>query len=341
MAAWRSLVSVLVCVALWTGTAGAATTSGDLKVYVLNVGQGDAILIVCPHGTHRMLIDSGARGYPGSQVAFKAQIQALIPGPKPILNVVISTHPHEDHIGGLEWVLSTFRVKTFVDSGRPYTSSFAGIARSVKAQVSAGSLNAFKANQFPPSRVADFCPATNLTAELLVPKGYGRASNQNNNSVVVLITYGKQKLLFTGDAERAEEKLLLDDPALSKRVANVAFYKVGHHGAETSTTSDFLTVINPQMAGVSSGCKNIAKNKGYRHPRAAVLTALDDVVPGDGKDLRSLQAGKTAKGQWSKTEIHQGVYATSSDDTFMIVTDGTKIAKRAATVKGAMGSCQP
>jgi beta-lactamase superfamily II metal-dependent hydrolase len=58
----RSLVSVLVGGALWTGTAVAATTTGDLKVYVLNVGQGDAILIVCPHGTHRMLIDSGARG---------------------------------------------------------------------------------------------------------------------------------------------------------------------------------------------------------------------------------------------------------------------------------------
>ena len=318
--------------------ARAATVNGDLKIFVLNIGQGDAILIVCPHGTHQLLIDAGARGYPGGQAAFQAQLQALM-GSDHTLEVVVSSHPHEDHVGSLEWVLSTFRVKKFVDSGFPYTSMFAGVTRTVNAQVQAGTLQRFKAREFPPSHIVDFCPATNVKAELLVPNGYGTASNMNNVSVVVLVTYKTQKFLFTGDAEKQEEKLLLDDPATAARLRNVTFYKVGHHGAETSSTGPLLAAIAPTMVAMSSGCKNVAKNKGYRHPRAATLDALDAVVPGGGQDERSLQAGKPAKGEWTTSQIHRGVYATSADGTFVIVANGSSIEKRTQAVTGAPSAC--
>src|SRR2546422_193412 len=114
-AAWRSLCVLTLVVS--AGAARAATVSGDLKIFVLNIGQGDAILIVCPHGTHRMLIDTGARGYPGSQDAFTKQMQALVPGHQ--LEVVVSSHPHDDHVGGLPFILTNYRVNTFIDSGRP------------------------------------------------------------------------------------------------------------------------------------------------------------------------------------------------------------------------------
>jgi competence protein ComEC len=335
----RHLCVLLLCAMAGSARASAATVQGALKVFVFNIGQGDAILIVCPHGTHQLLIDAGARGYPGSQDAFKNQLRAAM-GADQTIEVAVSTHPHEDHIGGLEWVLASFRVKTFVDSGFAYTSTFAGIPRAVKAQGTAGTLKYFKAKDFPASRIADFCPATNLTAELLIPSGYGASpSNKNNVSVIVLMTYGSQKFLFTGDAESLEEKQLLQDPGIAPKLHNVALYKVGHHGAETSTTADFLAAIHPVMAVVSSGCKNVAKNKGYRHPRAATLDALDATVPGSGQDLRTLQAGETAKGQWTVSTIHRGVYATSVDGGYVIEADGSAIRKTTQTVAGAPAAC--
>lgn len=335
----RALVALsLLCATAGRGRAEAATVNGDLKIFVLNIGQGDAILVVCPHGTHQMLIDAGARGYPGSQAAFQAQLRALM-GTDRTLEVVVSSHPHEDHVGGLEWVLSTFRVNKLIDSGFPYTSTFAGVTRTAKAQVNAGTLKYFKAKEFPPSHVADFCTATNVKVELLIPAGYGAAGNMNNVSVVVLLTYKTQKFLFTGDAEKQEEKLLLDDPVTAARLRNVTFYKVGHHGAETSSTGPLLAAITPSLAAMSSGCKNVAKNKGYRHPRVATIDALDAIVPGDGQDVRSLQAGTAANGQWTKAKIHRGVYATSADGTFVIVANGSSIEKRVQAVPGAPATC--
>jgi hypothetical protein len=230
-------------------------------------------------------------------------------------------------------------VNTFIDSGRPYTPSFANVPVLVKKQVKAGTLKYFKGKDFPPALVADFCPATNLTAELLVPKGYGTDGNPNNNSVVVLITYGAQKLIFTGDAETTEEGLLLSDPKTASRLSNISFYKVGHHGAETSSTPALLAAMNPRSAGVSSGCKNVSKNAGYRHPRAVTLDALDAIVPGQGAGTRTLDSGKTEKDKWTTTTIHKGVYATPVDGTFVILADGTTIREQTQQVAGAMSAC--
>lgn len=334
---WLAARAALV-VALLAGRLHAAPVSGDLKVYVLNVGQGDAILIVCPQGTHRMLIDSGAKGYPGSQEAFQKQLRALTPGPLPTIDVVVVTHPHKDHVGGLEWVLTNFRVKKLIDSGHPLTVSFGAATKAIKSQKKAGTLKHFKGKLFPPANVADFCPGTNLTAELLLPKGYGKAKNANNNSVNVLVTYNSKKLLFTGDAERAEEKLLLNDPVTRAKLGNISFYKIGHHGAETSTTPDFLSVIAPEMAGVSSGCKDVHPNTGYRHPRAGILEALSEVIDGQG-DQRTLPAGLTAKGKWTEVTIARGLYATSVDGAFVIVTNGTTMRKDTVNVPGAAPTC--
>jgi beta-lactamase superfamily II metal-dependent hydrolase len=330
----------LVCSALvfaWLGgSAAAATVSGDLRVFVLNVGQGDAILIVCPQGTHRMLIDMGPTGA-GLQ-AFQQQMRGLLPGPSPVIQVVVVSHPHKDHVGGLEWVLNNFTVKKLIDNGHPLTTSFATATKAINSQKKKGTLKHFRAKQLPPKNVVDFCTATNLKAELLTPQGFGNAHDQNNNSASVLVTYNSKKLLFTGDAMRAAEKQLLADPATRARLGDVAFYKIGHHGAETSTTPDFLAAIDPSMAGASAGCKTVHPNSGYRHPRAKVLEALDQRIGGQG-DARTLQAGETASGQWKSVTINRGVYATPVDDTFVIVTDGHTISKQAVNVAGAMGAC--
>jgi competence protein ComEC len=330
LAARAAVIVLLLCARV-----DGAPVSGDLKVYVLNVGQGDAILIVCPQGTHRMLIDFGP---PAGREALKKQLRALIPGPTPTIDVLVVTHPHKDHVAGLEWVLTNFKVKKLIDSGYPLTTSFAAATKLINKQKKAKTLLQFKAKSFPPANVADFCTGTNLRAELLIPAGYGKATKTNNNSVSLLVTYNSEKLLFTGDAERAEEKLLLADPKTRARLDHVTFYKVGHHGAETSTTPDFLAVIAPEMAGVSSGCKDEHPNTGYRHPRAVTLAALGQVINGSG-DVRTLQAGLTAKDKWEEVEIARGLYATSVDGAFVIVTNGSSIRKESVNVPGAAQTC--
>ena len=314
--------------------------AGDLSVYVLNVGQGDAILIVCPHGTHRLLIDAGAANYPGSQEAFKALLTTLV-GTSGTINVVVATHPHADHIGGLHWVLSTFRVKKFIDNGKPYGKKSAKIRLLSDSLVEEGRLEYFRADKFPAPSVADFCPASNVKAELLVPTGFGKASNMNDNSVVVLVRHGSVKLLFTGDAQKVEERLLLADPVVAAKLQNAAFYKLGHHGAETSTTDGLLGALHLQLAAVSAGCKGVSPNTGYRHPRAVVLKRLQTAMAAgpDRSPVVKTNAGRPETDQWTKVDLTEQVYFTGVDGTVQLSSDGTSVRRVATTVSGPLGTC--
>ena len=314
--------------------------AGALSVYVLNIGQGDAILIVCPHGTHRLLIDAGASAYPGSQEAFKALLTKLI-GTSGTIDVVVATHPHSDHIGGLHWVLSTFRVKKFIDNGKPYGVNSAKIRLLRDSLVAQGRLMYFRADKFPASSVADFCPASNVKADLLIPTGFGKASNMNDNSVVVLVHHGNVKLLFTGDAQKVEERLLLADPVVTAKLQNAAFYKLGHHGAETSTTDALLGALHVQLAAVSAGCKGVASNSRYRHPRAVVLKRLQTAIAAgpDRSPVVKTNAGRPESGQWTKVELTEQVYFTGVDGTIQLSSDGASVRRVATTVNGPLGTC--
>jgi competence protein ComEC len=326
--AWLFLLALFPALLGAAKTAQADTVKGQLKIYVLNIGQGDAILIMCPHKQpHFLLIDSGARSYPKSQEAFHQLLQTLVPGNKARLDVVVATHPHEDHIGGMAWVLENFQVAKFVDNGKPYTSTFAQVRKDISAQSKNNSLTYIDAGKDLSAKIADFCPASNLNSELLIPQGFGKASNVNNNSVVVRVTYNQLSFLFTGDAETQEEALLLKDSSIEPRLHNVIFYKVGHHGAETSTNPPLLGAMTPQWAAISSGAKNVSKNKGYRHPRARTLDALLGVITADAAlEPRTVDAGEAAKAKWTTRKIHKRIYVTTKDGTLLFVSDGKTFA---------------
>lgn len=314
--------------------------SGDLSVYVLNVGQGDAILIVCPYGTHRLLIDAGASNYPGSQEAFKALMTELVE-PGGTIDVVIASHPHADHVAGLHWVLSTYRVRKFVDNGKPYTKTFTKIRSLANSLVKLKKLKYFPADKFPPPSVADFCTDGDVKAELLVPKGFGKASNMNDNSVAVLVRHGNVKLLFTGDAQKAEEKLFLADPEVAARLKGAAFYKLGHHGAETSTTEALLGTLDLQLAAVSAGCKGVSPNTGYRHPRAVVLQRVLTAMAArpDRTPAVKTNAGRTERFRWTTVDLTEEVYFTGVDGTVQIASNGQSVRRVATTVTGSLGTC--
>lgn len=315
--------------------------AGDLKIFVLNVGQGDAILLVCPHGRHRLLIDSGARGYPGSQESFQDQMTRLVPGVKPRIDVVVATHPHDDHVAGLHWILTNFRVKKFVDNGKPYTSTFEKVRTLAQTQVNAGTLLYFAADKRPAPSVIDFCPASNIKAELLIPDGFGSSKNVNNNSVVVLVKHNDLKFVFTGDAEKAEERQLVDDARINPRLSGATFYKVGHHGAETSSTPALLDLMKPQAAAISAGCKDVARNKGHRHPRALIVEdLLRRLSANPARAPLALEAGDTAKGKWKTVPIDkEGIYITGLEDTILLLSSGSSLRRAPTGFDSRMGRC--
>jgi competence protein ComEC len=336
-------VSIIATLGLVIATATAPLpppVPGDLTVYVLNVGQGDAILIVCPFGTHRMLIDTGAGDYPGSQDAFRALLRELVPEGETI-DVVVATHPHADHVGGLHWVLSTYRVRKFIDNGKPYTSTYADVRTLANSLVQAHKLKYFAADKFPPPSVADFCTDPGVKAELLIPDGFGEAKNMNDNSVAVLVRHKGVKLLFTGDAQKAEERLLTEDPVVAQKLSGAVFYKLGHHGAETSTTDALLGRLDLHLAAVSSGCKGIHPNKGYRHPRAAVLQRVQQAMAPlpDRSPTMTANAGLTQKGKWTTVKLTEEVYATGVDGTVRIGSDGTAVRRVAGAPASPLGTC--
>jgi competence protein ComEC len=331
MCCLRSVAGVvLVLAAPWVSdvAARAERVTGPLKIYVFNVGQGDAILIVCPQDKHFLVIDAGARREAGSVKAFKAHVSAVL-GSRRTIDVAVATHPHDDHVAAMSWLLDTFRVKRFIDSGKRYTSIYEVIETTARRQERAGTLSYFRATEAPASRVADFCTASNVSARVLVPQGFGAHRNPNNSSVVVLVTYNEQRFLFTGDAEEVEETQLLADRVTAPYLRDATVYKVGHHGSHTSSTPAFLAAVQPRLAAISSGCRG-GTNDGYRHPRAATITALNGVVDPPTTGTTTVQAGLESDTDgrlgdgWTTIRAQDGIYVTAQAGTILIEANGTR-----------------
>ncbi len=218
------------------------------EVHFIDVGQADAALVLCDGRS--MLIDGGNRA-DGDLIHTYLDRLGLT-----YLDYVVGTHAHEDHIGGLAAAL------TYAQAGE------------VWCPVKSYDSQAFK-NFAAKAAARDkelICPAADSTVMLgsatvtvLAPRG--KYTNVNDTSIVLRIVYGQTSFLFTGDAERAAETDIREAGVnLSATVL-----KVGHHGAETSTTYPFLREIMPQYAIISVG-----KGNTYGHPTDAVLSRLRD-----------------------------------------------------------------
>lgn len=219
--------------------------SEALSIRVLDIGQGDAILIQSPGGKH-VLIDAG----PGvSKELLTLQLERLS---IPQLDLVVATHPHEDHIGGMPMVLTTYPVRYFTDPGTlhntpPYKDMMeALIARKIPYRVARLS-QSFKLD-------------SGIQLDVLAPRDplfEGTRSDLNNNSVVIRLVWKEFSMLFTGDAEAESEERQVDD----KFLAPVDVLKVGHHGSFSSSNPEYIRTIRPKVAIASLGAGN-----DYGHP---------------------------------------------------------------------------
>jgi len=243
----------------------------QLQVHFISVGQGDSELIKLPTGQN-VLIDAGDTD------CRNVLIKYLKDNNVSEIDMAIATHPHSDHIGSMQAVLENFKVNNIIRPDYDYDSVlYTNFLYSIEEN---------KVNEIL-SKPGYTFDEGGAHFEILGPlKEYDEC---NNMSVVVMMTYGAQKFLFTGDMQEAAEKDLL--AAGYNLHADVL--KVGHHGSETSSSVDFLKAVAPSVAVIEVG-----KDNDYNLPKDKIVTRLaqsgatvyrtdksgDIVVCSDGKD---------------------------------------------------------
>lgn len=230
--------------------------AGVLDVYVLDVGQGDSIFLRSPSGK-TMLIDASTSDMADRIDAF-LQAQHVTR-----LDVVIGTHPHADHIGGMREIISKYDVGAYyMPDAETNTNVFEKLldeldARDIPVKEAAGGSKSL-IEWDDSTEVRVFSPLPNITYPDL-----------NNESVVCRVSYGDTSILLTGDAETfAEEAFMKEIPT---RYLRSTVLKLGHHGSSTSTGDALLNVVDPELAIASVGADN-----DYGHPHQETLDKLKE-----------------------------------------------------------------
>jgi beta-lactamase superfamily II metal-dependent hydrolase len=253
---------------------------GNVTVHFINVGQGDSIFI--DTSQNDVLIDGGPEpaGRDVAQYLFHLNITRI--------DIVIATHPHEDHIGGLIVVMQEFDLRGYAIQ-TVYDSGFKADTQTYKEYITL----AQKRTLITAERGQGIQLDSTSLITVLNPTQPPPFEDTNDNSVVVRLQVNTISFLFTGDAEKDAEQGILKAQLDVK--SNIL--KIGHHGSSTSTSLDFLRAVKPEVAVISVG-----KDNRYGHPDQNTLARL------------------TAEGV--------EVCRTDLDGTITVSTDGTKYSVR-------------
>lgn len=243
--------------------------SSDVSIHFLELGNantGDSVLI--KSGNTELLIDAGSKE--NSTETVKAYINSYCTDGK--LEYVIATHAHEDHIAGLvgssathNGVLYSYEIGTILQFARTNQSLttkagnptlYAEYLDAVEYAVGQGAIvyNALQCWNETDGAKKSYALSDNVSFDILYQKYYGEnSSRENNYSVCILLKEGTHRYLFTGDLEKAGEKSLVQNNSLPK----CDLYKAGHHGSNTSSCTELLEVIRPDVVCVCCCCGNM------------------------------------------------------------------------------------
>lgn len=226
-------------------------TGKNLTVHFLDVGQADSALLEFNGKT--ILIDAAEQDQ-GKNIAEYLHARGISR-----LNYVVATHPHSDHIGGMETILNEFPVENFIDSGYPHTS-----------KTYENMLNTIDGKNIPfqvakKGEKIELDSALNI--EILNPDSQ-YSDELNENSIVLKISYGEVSFLLMGDAGlETEERIMKAGDNLDSNIL-----KVGHHASTSGSGESFITAVSPEVSVIEVGAGN-----DYGHPHAEVLERLQKV----------------------------------------------------------------
>ena len=243
----------------------------SLSVHFLDVGQGDSIFIELPN-SQTMLIDAG-ENYHGEGI-----INYINNCGYSKIDYLVATHPHSDHIGSMAYIVRNFEIgEIYMPKVSTTTATYENLLNSIskkglKIKSAAAGMNITYFDDF--------------TADIIAPEEIDE-KNLNNSSIVIKMTLGNKSFLFMGDAEKSEINSITAD-------VSADVLKVGHHGSRTSTTADFLEMVQPSIAVISCGIDN-----DYGHPHESTLKFLND--------------------------INCEIYRTDKDKTITVTTDGNTL----------------
>lgn len=275
----KVFISILIVLLAITGCT-TNTPSLNLSIHAIDVGQGESILIVTPN-QKTILIDAGEPSY-GQEVVRYIKRQGINK-----IDVLIGTHPHADHIGGLPEVIESFEIGDFFMPAKLHTTRT--FERVLEATDKKG-LTITTAK-----KGVELSLDEDINIRFLAPIGEGYDS-LNNWSAVVRMEFKDKVFLFTGDAEALLEREIIEGNEATFLKAN--YLKVAHHGSNSSTIQEFLDIIDPEVAIISLG-----KDNPYGFPHREVIERLKEldiaiyrtdlqgniVVESDGKEIWSYQ----------------------------------------------------
>ena len=288
-----ALIAVLLAITI------GSRPDGLLHLTVLDIGQGDAILIEAPDGA-TMLIDGG----PDPELTLQ-RIGANLPFFARHIDLLVLSHPHQDHVAGLVDVLDRFRVGAVLHAGIPFDNVAYDrlLTDAAHARIPTRLLRAGHRAALGRSSTVEVLYPSETDAAAPLPEG-----DINNGSVVLLLRMGGFSALLTGDAEAPVESALVTRGLATP----VDVLKVGHHGSTSSTTSALLAGIRPSVAVISAG-----EGNEYGHPAPETLAALAAVAT-------------------FRTDLHGDVEVVTDGRTFRVRTDtGWTVAR---PVRGAEGA---
>ena len=226
-----------------TNTIVQSEVTDDLKVYFIDVGQADSILVTSKDET--MLIDAG-NNEDGEEVVNFIKEKGITK-----LNYVIGTHPHEDHIGGLDDVINAFDIENVVlPDITTNTKTFEDVLDAIEN----------KHLEITTPQIGDTFTLGESNCE--VKSTIIDNSNLNLASLVIRLEFGKNSFLFMGDAETENEEQTTWE--------QTTVLKVGHHGSNTSSSLKFLEQVKPQIAVIMVG-----EGNRYGHPNEETLEKLE------------------------------------------------------------------
>lgn len=224
-----------------------------LTVVFLDIGQGDAIFVQTPDGV-QLLIDGGPNG------TVLRELAAVMPWYDHTIDMVIGTHPDQDHIGGLIDVLGRYQIGQILTTENTGETLTAKSYRDALFKEGANTITMARAGQV-------FALGASTTVAIFSPANNPSGLDSNTASIVTQVRYGDIEFMLTGDAPQAIEEYLVH--TYGEQLESEVL-KLGHHGSKTASAEAFLETVKPKYAVVSAGLNNR-----YGHPNLDVVARVE------------------------------------------------------------------